>query len=118
MEGDGAGLDLPLLDVDLVTAKNNGDVLADALEITVPVGDVLVGDSAGHIEHDDTALSLDVVTITETTKLLLSGSVPDVEADGTKVGVELKGVDLDTKGGYSSEQGRRLNWSGRKNADW
>lgn len=34
MEGDGLGLDLSLLDVDLVTAQDNGDVLADADEIT------------------------------------------------------------------------------------
>jgi hypothetical protein len=66
----------------------------------VPVGNVLVGNSGSNIEHDDTTLALDVVTVTETTELLLSGSVPDVEADGTEVGVELKRVDLDTEGGY------------------
>ena len=76
------------LDIDFVTAKDDGDVLADALEITMPVGDVLVRDTGGDVEHDDTALALNVVSITETTKLLLSGSIPDVEADGTKVGRE------------------------------
>jgi hypothetical protein len=73
----------------------------------VPVGHVLVGDPAGNIEHDDTALALDVVTVTETTELLLAGSVPNVEADGTKVGVELKRVDLDTEGGYGRSLGYR-----------
>ena len=34
VESDGLGLDLALLDVDLVTAQNNGDVLADTDEIT------------------------------------------------------------------------------------
>jgi hypothetical protein len=29
----------------------------------------------------------------------LAGSVPHVEADGAKVGVEGEGVDLDTEGG-------------------
>ena len=48
---------------------------------TVPVGHVLVGNTGGDIEHDDTALSVDVVTVTETTKLLLTGSVPDIELD-------------------------------------
>lgn len=52
----------------------------------MPVGNVLVGDTGGDIEHDDPALSLDVVTISETTKLLLACGIPDVEADGTKVG--------------------------------
>jgi hypothetical protein len=34
VESDSLGLDLSLLDVDLVTAQNNGDVLANADEIT------------------------------------------------------------------------------------
>lgn len=99
VEGNRTGLDLALLDINLVTAKNNGDVLADALQITVPVGHVLVGNTRSHVEHDDTALTLDVVSITQTTKLLLSRSVPDVEADGAEVGVELKRVYLNTECG-------------------
>ena len=65
--------------------------------LTVPVRDVLVCDTGGDVEHDDTTLSLDVVTISETTKLLLSCGIPNVEADGTKVGGELEGVDFDTE---------------------
>lgn len=34
VEGDGLGLDLALLDVDLVAAQDDGDVLADADEVT------------------------------------------------------------------------------------
>ena len=34
VEGDGLGLDLALLDIDLVTGENDGDVLADTDEIT------------------------------------------------------------------------------------
>lgn len=34
VESDGLGLDLSLLYIDLVTAKNNGDVLANSDEIT------------------------------------------------------------------------------------
>lgn len=52
---------------------------------TMPVGDVLVGDAGRHVEHDDTALAVDVITITKTTKLLLTSSVPDVELDLTVV---------------------------------
>ena len=73
------------LNVDLVSTKNNGDVFTNTLEITMPVGDVLVGDTRGHIEHDDTALALDIVTITETTELFLASSVPHIETDSTKV---------------------------------
>lgn len=34
VESDALGLDLALLDIDLVTAENNGDVLADTDKIT------------------------------------------------------------------------------------
>ena len=34
VEGDGLGLDLTLLDIDLVTAQHDGDTLADTDEIT------------------------------------------------------------------------------------
>ena len=73
------------LDVHLVTTKNNGNVLAHPLVITVPVGDILVGNAGGNIEHDDTALALNVVTIAETTELLLTGGIPDVELDLAEV---------------------------------
>lgn len=65
----------------------------------MPVGHVLVGDTGCHIEHDDPALALDIVSIAEPTKLLLAGGVPDVEANGAEIGVELEGVNLNTKGG-------------------
>lgn len=55
------------------------------MQLTVPVGDVLVCDAGGDIEHDDTALSVDVVSITKTTKLLLSCSIPDIELDIAQV---------------------------------
>lgn len=87
--------------------------------LTVPVGNVLVGDTGGNIEHDDTGLAVDVVAITETTKLLLTGGIPDIELDVTQVlslrvsrlgirsgvrrgityGGELQRVNLDTKCG-------------------
>ena len=57
MEGDTRSLDLSLLDIDLVTAQHNGDVFTDSLQVSVPVGDVLVGDSRRNIEHDDTTLT-------------------------------------------------------------
>ena len=45
----------------------------------MPVGNILVGDSRCDVKHDDTALSVDVVPISETTELLLSGGIPDIE---------------------------------------
>ena len=38
MEGDGLGLDLALLHVDLVAAEDDGDVLANADKITCDLG--------------------------------------------------------------------------------
>ena len=58
MEDDGLSLDLPVLDVYLVSAEDNGDVLADTDQIPVPVGDVLVGHTGRHVKHDDGTLSL------------------------------------------------------------
>jgi hypothetical protein len=51
----------------------------------MPVGDVLVGDTGSDVEHDDTAIALNIVTITEAAKLFLASSVPHVETDGTEV---------------------------------
>jgi len=106
VESDGLGLDFALLDIDLVTTEDDWDVLTNTDEVTcgsillakdlrkvlklrcrptVPVGDVLVGDTRGYIEHDDTALTVDVVSVTKTTELLLSSSIPDIELDLTEV---------------------------------
>lgn len=64
------------------------------MSLTVPVGNVLVGDSGGHVEHDDTALTVDVVAITQATELLLASSIPDVEGDVTEVLVMVRGFAL------------------------
>ena len=85
VEGDGLGLDFALFDVDLVAGEHDGNVLADAHQVAVPVGHVLVGDARGHIEHDDAALPVDVVAVAQPAELLLSCCVPDVELDGAEV---------------------------------
>ena len=73
------------LNINLVSAENHGNVLTDTFQVAVPVGDVLVGDTGCDVEHDDTALTLDIVTITEATELLLASSVPHVEEDSAEV---------------------------------
>ena len=45
----------------------------------MPVGNILVGDSGCDVKHDDTALSVDVVSISEPTELLLSRGIPHIE---------------------------------------
>ena len=55
----------------------------------MPVGDVLVSNARGHIEHDYTTLAVDVVAVSQSTELFLARSVPDVEYDRTEVLVAL-----------------------------
>ena len=87
------------LDVNFVTTQDDRDVLAHPFEVTMPIGDVLVRDPGRDVEHDDPALSLDVIPIPQSTELFLSSGVPDVEADGAVVGVERERVDFDSQGG-------------------
>ena len=97
MESNGLGLDFALLDVYLVSTKDNGNVLANADQVPMPVGNILVGNTRSHVKHDDGTLSLDavftcvrllftcihllkkkqvlLVSITKTTKLFLSLSI-------------------------------------------
>ena len=74
------------LDVDLVAAQYNGNVLTHPLEVTMPIWDILVGDAGRDVEHDDAALTLNVVAIAETTELFLTSGIPHIEADGAVVG--------------------------------
>lgn len=89
----------PHLDINLVTAKDNRNVFANSFEIAMPVGHILVCDAGCDIEHNDTALTLDVVTVSETTKFLLASGIPDIKADCAKVGGKLKRMDLYTESG-------------------
>ena len=60
-------------------------LLVSIIALTVPGRDVLVGDTRGDIEHDDAALAVDVVSISETTEFLLPSGIPDVKLDGSQV---------------------------------
>lgn len=69
----------------------------------MPVGHVLVRDTGSDVKHDDAALALDVVSVAEATKLLLSSCIPDVEADGAIVGREGQRMDLHTKRSWPAQ---------------
>jgi len=68
VECDSLGLHLSLLNIDLVASKNDGNVLANTDQVAMPVGNVFVGDTGGDVKHDDTALAIDVVSVTKTSK--------------------------------------------------
>jgi len=93
------------LHVNFVSAQHNRNVLAHSLQITVPVRHVLVRNSRRDVEHDDPALALNVVTITETAELLLSSCVPDIKADRAEVGEESERVNLNSQSCCSKGEG-------------
>jgi hypothetical protein len=51
----------------------------------VPVGNVFVCNTGGDVEHDDAAQAIDIVTVTKTSELFLSSSIPDIELDVTQI---------------------------------
>lgn len=51
----------------------------------MPIGHVLVGDTRCDVKHDNTALPVDIVSISEATEFLLSCRVPDIELDSSVV---------------------------------
>ena len=97
MESDLLGLDLSVLYIDLVTYKNNWDVLTNTGQVLVPLWHIRVGNSGADVEHDDTAVTTDVVTITETTELFLTSGVPNVELNLTMVSEESHWMDFNTE---------------------
>jgi hypothetical protein len=99
VEGDHLCLDLSVGAVNLVAYKNNGDVVAHAGDIAVPVGNVLVRVSRRNVEHDNSAVAFNVVTVTETAELFLASGIPAVKANLSTVGVEGQRVDINADGG-------------------
>ena len=91
-------LDLSVLDVDLVTTQYNGYSVTDVHQVTMPYRNVVVRHSCCHVKHDDGTLCLDVVAISQTSELFLTGSVPHVELDGSSGSVEDYWMHFDSNG--------------------
>lgn len=79
MEDDGLCFNFSVLNINFVTAQDNRNVFTNSDEIAMPVGDVLVCDARGHVKHNNGAMRLDVITVSQTSQLLLAGCVPDIE---------------------------------------
>jgi hypothetical protein len=92
-------LDLAVLHVNFVSDQDNWDALADAGEIFIPLGHIGVRDPRAHVEHDNSAVTTDVIAVAESSKLLLTCSVPDIELDLPVVGKEGHGMYLHTESG-------------------
>ncbi len=51
----------------------------------MPIRYVLVGDTSSNVEHDDSALAIDVITISQPAEFFLACCVPDIELDASVV---------------------------------
>ena len=99
VEGDLLSLDLTITNIDFVTDEDDGDGLTDTGQVLIPLWNVGVGDTGAHIEHDDTAVTSNIIAVTESSELLLTGSIPNVENYLTMRGIERHGMNFDTEGG-------------------
>ena len=70
-----------LFDINFIATKNYGNCLAHTHNVFMPVYNILVRDTRCNIKHNDRALSLNVISVTKTTKFLLTSGVPDIESD-------------------------------------
>lgn len=98
VEHDVLGFHLAVLAVNFVAAEHDGNVLADAHQVLVPDGHVLICDTGSNIEHDDGSVTANVIAITKSTELLLTSGVPAVEDYGAQVGVKGEGMHFNTHG--------------------
>ena len=124
VEVDHLGLHTALLHIALISDHDNGDVAADAGEIAVPVGEGIIRRTGGDIEHQNGAISVHttsqqadsigiLVSVTQSSELLLTGGIPAVEGNGTTVGTESQSVNLSTASSYTIKS-TRIKTYGRK----
>mmetsp|Transcript_342 Transcript_342/g.396 ORF Transcript_342/g.396 Transcript_342/m.396 type:complete len:107 (-) Transcript_342:155-475(-) len=66
----------------------------------MPSGNILISETRSHIEHNNSALSVNIVAVTKTTEFLLTSSIPAVETDLTPIGGEIQRTDLNTNSGF------------------
>ena len=63
MKGDGLGFNFALFNIDFVTAEDDGDVFANADEVTMPVRNVFVRDTGSDVKHDYSTLAINVIAV-------------------------------------------------------
>ena len=94
-----SGFDFSVFLVDLVADQDDGDVVANACQVLVPLGDVFVGDSGGDIEHENGSIGANIIAFSEPTEFFLPSSIPKRKLDGAMIGVESDGADLNALSG-------------------
>lgn len=88
VEGDLSSFYFSVLLINFVSDEDDGNVVTDSSQILIPLGDILVGDSSGDVEHQDRGIGTDVVSFSEATQLFLSGSIPKTKLNGSMISVE------------------------------
>ena len=56
-----------------------------SVTLTMPIRHILIGDARSDVKHNDTALAVDIVAISQATKFLLSCGIPDIELNPSVV---------------------------------
>jgi len=79
VESDLLGLDFSVLDINFVSNENDWNLLTYSSEIFVPFVDILVSDTGANIKHDDSTVSSNIVSVSQSSKFLLTCSVPNIE---------------------------------------
>jgi hypothetical protein len=99
MEGNLLGLHSSFQHIDFVPTEDDWDVLTNSNDVTVPIWNILVRGPGSDIKHDDGTIALDIISVTQSSELFLSSSVPNIEADDAAVCMERKGVNFHPDGG-------------------
>ena len=99
MESDLLGLHLSVLDVNLISDEDDRNAFANPNDILVPLRYIPVRDTGSHVEHDNRALTLDVVAVAKTAVSLLASCVPHVEDDRTQISLKVHGIHFHTTSG-------------------
>jgi hypothetical protein len=92
------GFHLPIIHINLVSTKNNRNVLTYPAKIHVPSWDILVSQASSNIKHNNCTLPMNIVTISEATKLLLPNSVPTIKANLPTVCEKIERMYFNTNG--------------------
>lgn len=95
---------LPILHINLVSTKNNRNVLTHPAKISVPRWDILVSQACSNIKHNNGTLPMNIVTIPEATKLLLPSRVPTIKANFPTVCEKIKRMDFNTNGSCTGKR--------------
>lgn len=94
--------DFSVFDIHFVTTQNNRDAFTNAYQVSMPVGDIFVSDAGRNVEHNYGALSLDIVSVSKSSKFFLTGCIPYVKSDRPTVCVEYEGMHFNAKRSYVS----------------